>query len=99
MEYNEIVKEIINYNDERYNISKLAEELFELGEVCMKMLNKKPDKKPPIEKLIEELGDTILRCKVLSTQLNITKEVNTRAIAKAEQLYAYIEQGRYKGGI
>lgn len=99
MKYNDIINEIVNYNDAKYNVSKLSEELFELGEVCMKMLNKKPDKQPPIEKLIEELGDVILRCKVVSVQFNITDQVNERALDKANQLNNYIQQGKYKGGI
>lgn len=99
MGYNEIVNQVATYNRPEYNFTKLAEELFELGEVCMKMVNKKPDKQPPKEKLVEELGDVIIRCKILSIQEGITDGVNTRANDKALQLLGYIEQGKYKGGI
>lgn len=99
MEYNEIAQMIIRYNEPKYNFSKLAEELFELGEVCMKMINKKPDKQPPKGKLIEEMGDVLLRCKVICLQENIAVGVNERVLAKGNQLYNYMIEGKYKGGI
>lgn len=99
MEYNEIAQMIIKYNEPKYNFSKLAEELFELGEVCMKMINKKPDKQPPQENLIEEMGDVLLRCKVICLQENIAVGVNERVAAKGKQLLGFMEAGKYKGGI
>lgn len=48
-------------NDPKFNLTKLAEELFELGEVITKMVNKGSDKAPTNEKFIEEAGDVVLR--------------------------------------
>lgn len=95
----EIILNIIKNNSPKYNYSKLCEELFELGEVCSKMINKKSEAAPSKEKLIEELGDVYLRIYIICKQENIIEKVDERINAKLEQLNKYISEGKYKGGL
>lgn len=85
-------------NSETYTYSKLIEELFELGEVLSKKINKSGgDKEPPIEKIIEELGDVVLRISLLSYKLNIVQEIEDRMEYKVNHLFDYFLEGKYIG--
>lgn len=95
----EAIKQILIYNRSDYQYVKLAEELAELLEVVIKRYLKKPENKPSIEKLIEEMGDVLLRMKLLAEMENIKEEVNTRMHAKCTKLLTYIAEGKYKGGV
>jgi len=79
-------------------IIKLAEELAELSEVVLKMYLKKAEHKPPKERLVEEIGDVILRLKILSKMENISFDVNARVQKKTFQILQWIDEGKYKGG-
>lgn len=93
------IDNIIKYNTPSYNYIKLAEELAELQEVIIKRYLKKPENAPPIEKVIEEAGDVLLRIAILGKMENIYEAVGERMETKADQLQNYINEGKYKGGV
>lgn len=87
-------------NTRKYNLSKLSEELIELADVCLKLHNKKPDKHPPKQALIDEIGDVQARIRIMMTSLGVSgKEVYKRHIHKANKYIEYIKKNRYDRGI
>ena len=95
----EIIEKVIGYNTPEKNILKVVEETTELNEVLIKFLTKKPDARPKVDKIIEEMGDTIFRMKVLATMMGINEQVEQRVNNKAKQLDEYINNQMYKGGV
>lgn len=100
----EFIKQVAEHNDleinhTTYNHTKLLEELLELSEVIVKMINKKVGKQPPIEKLVEELGDVLLRCDILIHKEGIKDAVEARINDKIASLEGYLAEGKYKGGV
>ena len=93
------ITRILEYNNPEFNYIKLAEELAELSEVVLKMYVKNLENRPPMSKLIEEMGDVLLRMRILAIQEKINVAVNERVEQKANKLMEYIEQGKYKGGV
>jgi len=91
---------IAKRNKRKFNFSKLAEELNELSDVCLKFINKKGEFRPNKEKFIEELGDVITRIEMLIEAENIIKkDVDQRIIFKANKYLQYIKEGKYDKGI
>jgi NTP pyrophosphatase (non-canonical NTP hydrolase) len=69
-----------------YCYLKLAEELFELGEILIKQVTKPNGSEERIPHLIEELGDVMLNIKILASKLYIENEVKKRVEKKLETL-------------
>ena len=65
---------------------KTAEELFELGEILIKMVTKPNGSDGRIPHLIEECGDVILNIKILTSKLYIEDEVKKRVEDKLKLL-------------
>ena len=65
---------------------KTAEELFELGEILIKMVTKPNGSDGRIPHLIEECGDVMLNIKILASKLYIEDEVKKRVEKKLETL-------------
>lgn len=65
---------------------KVAEELFELGEIVMKQLNKPDGAEDRIKPLSEEMGDVILNIKLLASKLDIEQQVQKRVEDKLKTL-------------
>lgn len=65
---------------------KVAEELFELGEVVMKQVTKPETSDDRIKHLIEECGDVILNVKILASKLYLEKQVKKRIENKLNTL-------------
>ena len=88
-------------NKTKYNYLKLAEELAELLEVVIKFATKVKEKRPPKEKLVEELGDVMFRILVLAAAKGeeFGEDSNLRVEEKALKLYNYYKEGKYVGGI
>ena len=87
-------------NRRKFNFSKLAEELNELSDVCLKFINKEKNFRPNREKFIEELGDVITRIEMLTEAENITlEEVGRRIIFKANKFLGYVKEKKYVKGI
>ena len=99
MSYKDNISTIASTNDRDYNWKKLSEELFELGEVCMKMVNKKQDNRPRMERFIEEAGDVIIRIDVIASIEEIVEPIASRKLEKTKKLVGYIDKGLYKGGV
>lgn len=104
IENQEFIKQLaidntLEINNSTYNHSKLLEELLELSEVLIKMINKIPEKQPKSDKLIEEVGDVLLRLEVLIVKENIQEEVSKRINDKIKQLDAWRTEGKYKTGL
>ena len=84
------LKDKINIVASERNLSycylKTAEELFELGEILIKMVTKPQGNEDRIPHLIEEAGDVILNVKILASKLYIEDEVEKRVEDKLNTL-------------
>ena len=84
------LKDKINIVASERNLSycylKTAEELFELGEILIKMVTKPTGSEERIPHLIEECGDVILNIKILTSKLYIEDEVKKRVSDKLNTL-------------
>jgi NTP pyrophosphatase (non-canonical NTP hydrolase) len=89
---------VIKYNTKEKNVLKVVEECTELNEVLIKTLTKQPEDKPPMSKVIEEMGDTLARCYILARQLGIENEVEERVLFKFQQLDGWMKK-KYEGTV
>ena len=90
-QFEELAKALKENNNLEFNSLKLVEEMQELGEVLLKTITKKTSK-PTKEKIIEELGDVLLRSMVLIEQLDIENEVENRVEEKSYYLYKALKE-------
>lgn len=79
------------------NMLKLCEEMAELQEVILKWVNKTPENRPPLSKLIEEGGDVLFRLEILAYAFDIEYDINTRKDEKEEQVYNWYLAKQLKG--
>jgi NTP pyrophosphatase (non-canonical NTP hydrolase) len=77
---------IASERDLSYCYLKVAEELFESGEICIKQVTKPQGSEERIPHLIEELGDVVLNILILSEKLDIGDKVQERVRYKLETL-------------
>ena len=77
---------VASERDLSYCYLKTAEELFELGEILIKMVTKPNGSDGRIPHLIEECGDVILNIKILTSKLYIEDEVKKRVENKLSTL-------------
>lgn len=77
---------VASERDLSYCYLKTAEELFELGEILIKMVTKPTGSEERIPHLIEECGDVILNLKILTSKLYIEDEVKKRVEDKLKTL-------------
>ena len=77
---------VASERDLSYCYLKTAEELFELGEILIKMVTKPNGSEERIPHLIEECGDVIMNIKILASKLYIEDEVKKRVESKLESL-------------
>lgn len=71
---------------------KVIEENTELNEVLIKSITKTPELKPPIEKVIEETGDVLVRLIIMIEKLGIKEEVDKRIDEKVEQILKFLNK-------
>lgn len=90
----EIIKKMVETFDEEYLSLKVVEECNELSEVLVKRITKLEKYRPPLKKVIEEMGDVLFRMAALSEKLGINKEVNERKKEKAEQIEAWFNEDK-----
>jgi len=96
----QIFEYLARTNKKKFNFSKLAEELTELNEICLKYINKKKEFKPTKEKFIEEIGDVRIRLGILEQALGINVlDISNRIIFKANKFLEYIKEDKYDKGI
>jgi len=88
-----VYNHLLNVNDIEYNLTKTAEEMQELALILIQK-NNKPNQISD-EKIIEEIGDVIIRLKVLKKQY--PKELITERINyKLNKFFTYIKEKKYK---
>lgn len=75
---NEAIEKMLTQFPEEKFILKTLKEMAELSEVLLKTLTKREDLRPPKDKIIEEMGDVLFRCKALARKLGIEDEVEAR---------------------
>jgi hypothetical protein len=96
----ELMEVLLTENDPKFNITKLCEELSELQELLLKYINKKPEKAPSKQSIVDEIGDVIVRLGVVIEQLEVEEEaVGERVDDKIAKLIKYYNEGKYKGGL
>ena len=89
-----LIKYLVKNNDYKYNLLKAAEELNELSTILLQYVNK--DNKIDKQKIIEEIGDSIIRIKVLKKLFN-KKKINSRIDFKLKKFKSYIKNNKYIG--
>ena len=77
---------VASERDLSYCYLKTAEELFELGEILLKMVTKPNGSEERIPHLIEECGDVIMNIKILASKLQIGDDIKKRVEKKLETL-------------
>jgi len=83
----EMIEWLCNNKTKEKNLGKLAEECAELLEVILKMMTRSEDMKPPLEKLVEELGDVTYRARVFIKQNGLEQAIMDRWAFKSKQLH------------
>ena len=86
MSLKEKINIVASERDLSYCYLKTAEELFELGEILIKMVTKPNGSDDRIPHLIEECGDVIMNIKILTSKLYIEDEVKKRVSDKLNTL-------------
>lgn len=94
MKDKELIKYLVENNDYKYNLLKTAEELNELSTILLQYVNK--DNKIDKQKIIEEIGDSIIRIRILKKLFN-KKKINSRINFKLNKLKSYIKENKYIG--
>lgn len=77
---------VASERDLSYCYLKTAEELFELGEILIKMVTKPQGSEERIPHLIEECGDVIMNIKILASKLQIGDDIKKRVSDKLNTL-------------
>ena len=86
MSLKEKINIVVSERDLSFCYLKTAEELFELGEILLKMVTKPNGSEERIPHLIEEAGDVVLNLKILASKLKIEDKVKKRVENKLETL-------------
>ena len=86
MSLKEKINIVASERDLSYCYLKTAEELFELGEILIKMVTKPQGSDDRIPHLIEECGDVIMNIKILASKLYIENDVKKRVEVKLSTL-------------
>jgi hypothetical protein len=92
----ELIKYLVDNNDYKYNLLKTAEELNELSTILLQYVNK--ENKVDKQKIIEEIGDSIIRIEVLKKLFN-EKKIKLRINFKLKKFKTYIKNKKYIGKI
>lgn len=88
------MQKIVEAGTTERTILKVVEESMELNEVLVKTLTKPERLKPPVEKIIEEMGDLSFRMNVLALKLGIMREVKQREREKFEQVSEWVAENK-----
>lgn len=89
---NELIKYLADNNDYKYNLLKAAEEFNELSTILLQYVNK--ESKVDKQKIIEEIGDSIIRIEILKKLFN-KKKINLRIDFKLKKFKSYIKNNKY----
>jgi len=88
-----------NKNDNIFALSKITEEAIEVSEAAIKMINKSPSYKPPIENLLAEFSDLTTRLMLFLNSISKDSEelekyldmLSDMSSAKVRKIYSYIK--------
>jgi len=78
-----------------FNLRKVAEECAELNLIILQRLNKEDDGKIPDSRIIEEIGDVLLRVGVLMLHYG-EEPVAQRIESKFQKLKGWMDKEKYK---
>jgi len=90
---NAVYNYLLTKNEKGYNLTKTAEELQELALILIQK-NNKPEQVKDSE-IIEEIGDVIIRLKVLIKQYP-KKSIEDRINYKLNKFFTYIKKNKFK---
>lgn len=95
------VGELMDYigskNTLKYNLTKTAEELMELGLVLLQYANKKGKCQPKKQELIDEVGDVLMRMEIMVKTMEVTDdEIEIRILKKANSYLKYCKEDVYR---
>lgn len=92
----ENIKEVVSRMAAKYDAQgimlKVVEETTELNEILIKSITKTPELQPPIEKVIEETGDVLVRIMIMMEKLGILEEVDKRIDEKCTQILNFLNK-------
>jgi len=102
-----MIELMAKYNTSSFTLSKFNEELFELGEVVNKYINKSEIYRPPLDDIKMEFGDVLFRFvgflyMILGHKEAVNKFLNEafdHVETKAEKCYRYLVEKRFDQGI
>lgn len=103
--YSDVVYSLVKNNSRNYNFQKVIEEIAEFQMEISKFETKAKDRKPPVEKIIEEFSHLTLRSMIYLIQVTgktveeLEDEISEHITTKISQLEKYKKQGKYKGGL
>lgn len=83
-------------NDPKFNLTKLAEELTELAEVCLKKVNKDEFHAPSDDSLISEAGDVMIRLMIVLEKVDNAGDKLEAAVDK-KMRHLHNLRDKYKG--
>ncbi len=92
-ETQELLEFLLTSNNLEFNTLKVIEEIFETGELLTKSISKVERLKPTKEQLVEEIGDLLMRLKVLILHMKIDEDVERRMENKFAALHEWMKQG------
>jgi hypothetical protein len=88
-----LIQELVNYNNDNYNLHKACEELQELSLVLTQFMLK-PDK-VDIQEIVDEIGDVEIRIEFLKNIFN-RKDIQKRVDFKLKKFEEYMTKKMYK---
>lgn len=92
-------------NPKMFNLTKAAEEASEFADVLLKTVNKKPEKAPDVQDVIDEFGDVFYRGIVALMTLTgksfeeVGDLVAARCDKKISRLHEFVKEDLYGGGL
>lgn len=90
-----LIGQLASYNPTHYNITKALEEMAELSTVLAQKLNKRGSTKEPSDDIVaEELGDTIIRLRILTRQIG-SERVRNRIAFKLSKYRTLLATRKY----
>lgn len=88
----EVVERMAAKYDAQGIMLKVVEETTELNEVLIKSITKTPELQPPMEKVIEETGDVLVRIMIMMEKLGILEQVDKRIDEKIGQILKFLNR-------
>lgn len=91
----DIIQKMADHFDTEKLALKVAEECSELTEVLIKIVTKSERFKPPLDKVIEEMGDVWFRSEILMRKLGIRDQVMQRFHEKGANVAKWYDANKW----